>query len=840
MGHVMKQVFLAACTVTLYLTSDGAIDRKDGSNVTSPLMALLAPLTSPVPGPYYSCPFSCTCLSLTEDYSVTCHGGRIDDVIRTLPVETTKLKYTVSRFKESNIEFTHLSRLTSLELTNEDLTRYEDSDVITRGDIFQGLGELRQLRIHLNLKYINETALAPLTALTTLDLSHTRSLDKGNIRKLLSALRTFKIKLQDLSIRNFQRPNPHSYPATIDIRKDIVKHLDGIPLTHLDIGGNGITRYNPSLTQFLPGLQVFNNLGNEGRNDRPYWMCSIMDIFFHPSLRTLSIGEKDLGLRGTSSRRQGGRLNINTLTDMFQARLNPCYNATAWKPFANMSDTHPVCQMVACMCSKYTIFPCEHVPKTQDILDFNRRDCNSLTIPMAPKLEELQLINERSMVFSYFPSWVPNSTLCWGKKISVKYLSIYFTSLGPGLAFDFPRFQGLEEAWYVNIQGNRAAVHLGAFAREFPKLKRLLVGRNKLQFKVDETEPFLGNPALQSLDLEECELTDLDHLGLSSLRYLETLNISWNSLRIFDVNISDLTDLRLLNLSNNRLACLPDHVTSALDSVAERHDVVLDLLGNSLICGCSYLTFLKWLTTTRVTLSNRDFLQCIHPTHGRVDMSASILRELKDSCEHSHWLLIVLTVLGTCGCFAVISLIVALYRKRWAIRFYIHAARRSWSREIRKRKHAEEPIFPYDAFIVYSSEDRRWVHDVLRTTLEEEHQLRLCIHFRDFIPGHDIEDTIVESIDQSRKTILIMSPNFLQSDWCHFEFKMARQKIVLEGRDVLILVILEELPAAGLSRTLVRLLQTKTYLKWTESEAGQQLFWQQLVDAIKEDPANDP
>ncbi len=41
------------------------------------------------------------------------------------------------------------------------------------------------------------------------------------------------------------------------------------------------------------------------------------------------------------------------------------------------------------------------------------------------------------------------------------------------------------------------------------------------------------------------------------------------------------------------------------------------------------------------------------------------------------------------------------------------------------------------------------------------------------------------------RAIIVLSPNFLQSNWCNFEFKMARQIDIEEDRDMIILVSFE-------------------------------------------------
>ena len=101
--------------------------------------------------------------------------------------------------------------------------------------------------------------------------------------------------------------------------------------------------------------------------------------------------------------------------------------------------------------------------------------------------------------------------------------------------------------------------------------------------------------------------------------------------------------------------------------------------------------------------------------------------------------------------------------------------------------------------MIYSHADSQWVIHQLRPQLEEPRtgeegsNLRLCIHHRDWMTGLYITDNIVESIEASRKSLLIVSNAFAASSWCQFELTMAQTRLFVEDRDYLILVLLEEI-----------------------------------------------
>ena len=55
----------------------------------------------------------------------------------------------------------------------------------------------------------------------------------------------------------------------------------------------------------------------------------------------------------------------------------------------------------------------------------------------------------------------------------------------------------------------------------------------------------------------------------------------------------------------------------------------------------------------------------------------------------------------------------------------------------------------------------------------ESNQYKCCIHSRDWSPGRPIPDQIFESVDSSRRTIIVLSRNYLNSVWSNLEFRSA-------------------------------------------------------------------
>ncbi len=76
--------------------------------------------------------------------------------------------------------------------------------------------------------------------------------------------------------------------------------------------------------------------------------------------------------------------------------------------------------------------------------------------------------------------------------------------------------------------------------------------------------------------------------------------------------------------------------------------------------------------------------------------------------------------------------------------------------------------FKYDVFISYSHRDEKWVVDTLLLELENA-GLKVCIDFRDFIPGKPSRHNMRDACKESKYTVLVMTPAWMASEWTEFE-----------------------------------------------------------------------
>ncbi len=659
---------------------------------------------------------------------------------------------------------------------------------------------LETLEIHIPLRHIDVTFFKRLGHLRYLDLSDTLGLHASDISQVLQALVYAGAPLEYLDLRRSRSYSEMSFDI-LNIRENILKYLGTFPLKFLDLRANEFVQFDVGFAEFTPHLiRLFiGEYQAPVTNGGSMEYCLWLDISILPNLRELVF---DLGPRNgyPAFGCYGAWEQLIPLLTRFRSTRHKANNCSAFS---------------SCECYS-KINNCTLLREFAKTIRYTRVHSNDmagfLPFPIQPKLRKLSIsqtelgrvLLERNQ-YRGFRALQYNLDL----EYLVCYPGIGYYGGGPSTYL----MSDLRNLKYLDLQNS-----IGMLDTAFriwntaPDLLVLRLGSNYL-YGPSFPKSFLNrNPKLSLLNLTNCSANHLP-------------------------DITKLTNLQTLLLGHNRLEDLPARVTAFLDSLAAQRTLSIDLSGNPLICSCNNQEFLKWLQNTKVVFLNELQIQCHHPLLGQVSPWDIDRVELSRYCSNFHQILTatISTFGSVCGFVLIISLIV---RKRWTIRYWLHAARTAWNQK-RNASGDGGHDYRYDAFVAYCSQDeeeRKWVHLTLTPKLEDEYGFKLCVHHRDFMPGYDIADNIVEAIQNSNKVLVILSPTFLESDWCHFEVRMAREKLIRDRRDSLVLVIYKPLdvPGVRLPRKLIRILERKTYVEWTMNNAGQDLFWEKLSRALKE------
>ncbi|XP_033643028.1 uncharacterized protein LOC117303069 isoform X2 [Asterias rubens] len=165
-----------------------------------------------------------------------------------------------------------------------------------------------------------------------------------------------------------------------------------------------------------------------------------------------------------------------------------------------------------------------------------------------------------------------------------------------------------------------------------------------------------------------------------------------------------------------------------------------------------------------------------------------------------------------------------------------------WSAKTGKNKDNKD----FDVFISYKSgtPDEEFVVQELIPRLEQD-GYRVCVHFRFFLPGRSIIDNISDAVRRSRKTLLLLTPGFVESEWCRYEFQAALLQMLRRQMDI-IPVIFEDLGnPANLSDDIQTVLRTLSYITWPgavldgrgpQREGDKDRFWKLLWESLPDNP----
>ena len=142
----------------------------------------------------------------------------------------------------------------------------------------------------------------------------------------------------------------------------------------------------------------------------------------------------------------------------------------------------------------------------------------------------------------------------------------------------------------------------------------------------------------------------------------------------------------------------------------------------------------------------------------------------------------------------------------------------------------QEEIVSDKLFISYSSKDFAWVTNNLITILEK-HSISYTIHFRDFELGKPFIQNMADSVYGSQQVLIVLSDNYLASNFCREELHMAVEKRVYTGDSSLIIVLMNKLTKKRLPFPL----RNKNVLQFNE-QMKQECWEKELIKRLKPVP----
>lgn len=352
---------------------------------------------------------------------------------------------------------------------------------------------------------------------------------------------------------------------------------------------------------------------------------------------------------------------------------------------------------------------------------------------------------------------------------------------------------------------------------------------------------FNGLNALQVLHLEGNHITELRGYEFEQLTQLKELFLQNNQIGfINNATFSSLHYLQILRLDGNKLVDFP-----VWQLVANSYLVEVTLSSNHWLCRCKFFQeFRAWVYENRQKVVDHADIECyISEGHARpIDVNSTSCSDYLSSSwalqslMRSDYFPLFVLLCATLVIFLVVLIILYVFRDPMRIWLYTRYGIRVFHFKAATAKHFEEDREKlFDGYVVYSPKDEEFVLQSIVAELEHgSPPYHLCLHYRD-LPHHGITSpspylqhgsatVVVEAAAASRRVILVLSRNFLQTEWSRYEFRSALHE-ALRGR-MFKLVLVEDgaiLPEAELDSELRPYLKTNARVRW-----GEKRFWERL------------
>lgn len=344
----------------------------------------------------------------------------------------------------------------------------------------------------------------------------------------------------------------------------------------------------------------------------------------------------------------------------------------------------------------------------------------------------------------------------------------------------------------------------------------------ELAISVNCSSAALGRPpevfpkGTTRLDLTGNGLLQLDDGIVNGAPHLTVLSLKNNLLSTLNASSVPET-VHSLDLRNNRLERFPHAL------VLVRNLTSLWLSGNPFICDCADYPFRQWIEAHGDTVRDVHDVKCAESSNSLVSLKKFVNLGQKELCPAAvpkiiAYILPVLVLVAMC---LAVSATYLRYQRELKVWLY---ARGCSLQCIKEDELDEEKLF--DVFLSFSSKDAGWVHAQLLPGVEAL-GFSVCTYERNFKGGFLLQDIIRDAVGCSRRTLLLLTQNFVESEWCRWEFRLAYQRALEDHINRLVIVLVDEVAPDTMDEDLRLYVRAANYLRW-----GEPNFWDKLLYSL--------
>lgn len=365
-----------------------------------------------------------------------------------------------------------------------------------------------------------------------------------------------------------------------------------------------------------------------------------------------------------------------------------------------------------------------------------------------------------------------------------------------------------------------------------PSLKFLNISKNYLGYQLLDDNNLIENiRSVKILDLSRNGIIQLLPGVFRNQINLEQLYLSNNKLS----NVTFLPDsishknLKYLDLSFNHIETIPATMRSQMNSFP---NLTMNIAGNNLKCSCDNLEFVSWVKNGKIKFQKLEETMCTLADDSTVTLENLNYEQLHLKCSPAKFYILTLTVSLCILAFIMIVSCGLVYRFKWNLRYLYYMTKFKLTDGYRPLDGME---FEKDVFVSYANEDRGFVRQRVVPKLEEEGSISLLVHDRDFLAGEFVADNILRAVTTTRKTLVILTQAYIRSKWCVYEMNMARMEAADTGRNVICVILKEDIPAKHLPLEIMDIIKKKTYMEFPSENHNEAAFWDRLRATLKHD-----
>ena len=694
-----------------------------------------------------------------------------------------------------DVEFGNATKLQTLKIAGDKIfppwrsVEFCETPNIT-SQSFSNLVHLKSLSVtKCGVKHIDKDAFEKLTHLKHLDLSGNTHL---GIEEISKAAWELSEQLESLELNDIR--DVRFTECGLKITKEHTEPLKRLKsLKYLSLAGNALNSIESDAFKALESIEVIDVSRNE-------FELGLYIFFAHQLTNVTKVNvsfnffNDDIGVWASLSQ------NTNS-------------QAVDMEPNSAVSETN-----VAKKKSRH-IHVC---PKG----DYFIPGC-TVTGFLPPNVEEVDL--------SYSRIGNPIYEICFDSNNNLKTLHLQGSLL---FCFDGP-VHGLEKLETIHLNKNLAWQISEVFFDGSPNLKHINLNENLLYEALLQvgSRLFLKTPLVEILEMSLNQIEDLPSDMFKHLGNLVRLNLSNNTLKTFEFDMSHMHKLTTIDISFNHIDTINENTRNDLYSIAKTRKgngtrMEINLTHNNIICSCHNAEFLKWVNNHFGSCSFLyvNITECYFLTDGttkkRVFRSPADLQKEIDFLDRYCASYTAVIVVGVVILFIFLMIVVGVivHRFRWKIVYWYYVSSRH-KRSAKSRAGYENiddineklSRYKYHVYIVAAQEDTAIADSMFDYLRRKNYKVYFPY---DKHTGQPYVGPIAKAVHASRTVLFVVSEGCEHDGEWSVARHLTNEEEESRKRGISVAVLKDRMPESGWSFAVKQMLRKKCSLDYPTQNAG--------------------